>query len=62
MKWQPIETAPKDIDILVWFDHEADPYQDPSDQNRLTDYAALAENGDFLGGSGVAVAKWCPQQ
>jgi len=62
MEWQPIETAPRDIDILVWFDHEADPYQDPSDQNNLTDYAALAEVLAFLDGSGVTVAKWYPQQ
>lgn len=62
MKWQPIETAPKDKDILVWFEHDADPYQDPDDHSRLTDYAANAESGDFLDGCGFAIAKWCPQQ
>ena len=62
MNWQPIETAPKDKDILVWFDHDADLFQDPNDPLRLTDYAANAEGGDFLNGKGFAVAKWFPQQ
>lgn len=58
--WQPIETAPKDEQkpILVWFDHDADPYCDPADPRRLTDYAANAEGGDFFEGRGVAVAVW----
>jgi hypothetical protein len=60
MTWQPIETAPKDRDILVWFDHEADPYQDPENPDRLTDYAAWAESGDFMAGKGVCIAKWSP--
>ena len=58
-EWQPIETAPKDRDLLVWFDHEADPYQDPEDPNRLTDYAAWTEGGDFLEGRGWCIARWC---
>jgi hypothetical protein len=59
-EWQPIETAPKDENtpVLVWFDHEADPYQDPSNPQRLTDYASNAEGGYFLGGSGIAMAVW----
>lgn len=59
-KWQPIETAPKDekVPVLVYFDHEADPYQDPHRRGKLTDYAIHAEGGTFLGGKGVAVAVW----
>ena len=60
-QWQPIETAPKDRDILVWFDHDADPYHDPNDNNRLTDYAAWAEAGGFMDGRGFCVAKWQPE-
>lgn len=59
--WQDIATAPKDRDVLVWFDHSADSYQDPYDQTKLTDYAAWAEGGDFLDGSGMCVARWQPQ-
>lgn len=55
--WQPIETAPKDKPILVWFDHDADPYQ--ADDEKLTDYACHAEGGDFLSGNGIAIARWC---
>lgn len=58
MEWQPIATAPKDSEILVWFDHDADPYQEPDNPERLTDYGAHAESGEFLEGSGVTVAKW----
>lgn len=58
--WQPIETAPRDADILVWFDHDADPYQDQNDTSRLTDYAAWAEAGDFMSGRGFCIAKWFP--
>lgn len=57
-EWQPIETAPRDVEILVWFDHEADPYQDPKDPLKLTDYGANTEAGEFLEGRGVTVAKW----
>ena len=61
-EWQPIETAPKDQDILVWFDHDKDPYQCPHDPKRLTDYAAWTESGDFLDGKGFAVARWFGRQ
>jgi len=62
MEWQPIETAPKDGDILVWFDHDADPYQDPDSLDRITAYAVWVDAGDYLTGNGVTVAKWFPQQ
>ena len=62
MEWQPIETAPKDQDILVWFDHEADPYQDHNNPEKLTDYAAWAECGEVLHGRGLCIAKWFQQQ
>ncbi len=61
MNWQPIDTAPKDYDILVWFDHGADPYQDPDNPDRITDYAVWADGGDYMAGKGFAVAKWFPQ-
>lgn len=56
--WKPIATAPKDTDILVWYDHDADPYQCQDDPNRLTDYAAWAEGGPFMDGKGRCIAKW----
>jgi hypothetical protein len=59
--WQPISTAPKDEDILVWFDHEADPYIDPQNPNGLTDYGAWTESGSFLDGRGWAIARWQPR-
>lgn len=58
MGWQPIETAPKGADVLVWYDHAADLYLDPEKPERLTDYGAWAESGDFLDGKGFAIAKW----
>lgn len=60
-KWQKIETAPRDQNILVWFDHDADPYQDPQEPDKLTDYACWAESGDFMDGKGHCIAKWFPQ-
>ncbi len=57
-KWQPIETAPKDKDILVWYSHSADPYQHPDNPDKLTDYAAWAEGGDFLNGEGICIVHW----
>jgi hypothetical protein len=54
----PANPAPRDRPILVFYDHDADPYRDPADPDRLTDYAALAEDGDFLTGRGWVVAKW----
>lgn len=57
-EWKNIETAPKDRPILVKYDHNADPYIDPNDRNKLTDYASIAEGGDFLTGSGFAVVVW----
>lgn len=64
-KWFRIDSQdnppPKDKDILVWFDHDADPYQDPNDPCKLTDYAAWTEAGDFLDGSGFCIARLFPQ-
>lgn len=60
-QWQGIESAPKDCNILVWFDHEADPYQEPQEPHKLTPYAAWAEGGEYLGGKGHCIAKWHPQ-
>lgn len=56
--WQPIDTATKDQDILVWYDHKADPYHVPGEPYRLTPYRTWAESGDFLSGSGVCIAKY----
>ena len=70
--WQDISTAPMseaptaadgEFDpslVLVWYDHEADPYHDGN--GGLTNYAAWAESGDFKHGQGACVAKWFPQQ
>ena len=56
--WQPIETAPKEKDILVWYDNEADSYYCPENPSKLTDYAAWADGGPFMDGSGICIAKW----
>jgi len=57
-RWRPMDTAPKDQPILVSYDHDADPYQDPANPGKLTAYACHAEGGDFLSGRGVAIARW----
>jgi len=56
--WNPISTAPTDRNILVWFDHNADPYQCLDDPTKLTSYATWAESGDFMDGQGICNAKW----
>ena len=57
-----MDQAPRDgTEILVWFDHAADPYHDPDEPGTLTNYAAWAEGGDFMDGVGVCVAKWFTQ-
>lgn len=60
-EWQPIETAPKDRDILVWFDHDADPYFEQNDSHRLTDYAANAEACGYLQGAVMPLRNGCRQ-
>jgi len=60
-EWKPMGTAPKDRDILVWYDHDRDPYQDPEDDSRLTDYAVWCESGNYLRGRGWAIARWFPE-
>ena len=60
-EWMNIETAPKDRDILVWYDNDADTYYNPSNSSRLTDYGAWADGGDFMDGKGICIAKWHPQ-
>ena len=60
MEWQPIATAPKDRDILVWYDNDADPFYAAYPPHNLTDYAAWAEGGDFMDGKGLCIAKWFP--
>jgi hypothetical protein len=58
--WLPIAKAEKneEVPLLVYYDHGADPYQDPADPTRLTDYAVHAEGGDYLAGTGVALVVW----
>jgi hypothetical protein len=53
--WHPIETAPHDHPVLVWYDQAADPYDLRAG---LTPYAVHAESGLFLKGSGRTIAQW----
>lgn len=59
--WQHMDEAVRKEGppILVIYDHDADSYYDPSNPDRLTDYAANTEIGDFLDGKGVAMVVWC---
>ena len=54
-----MDEAPKDVPVLVYYDHDAAPYQDPDNPGRLTDYACHAETGDHFSGKGVTIAQWC---
>lgn len=58
--WYPISSAPRDTDILVWYNHDADSYQSETEPGKLTDYAAWADGGDFMDGRGWCIAKWQP--
>ena len=60
MDWQPINSAPLDCPVLVFYDHDADPYQDPERPERLTDYATNYEALGGLTGKGICVAHWAP--
>jgi hypothetical protein len=57
----PENPPPMGVDVLVWYNHDADPYQDPNDTNLLTDYAVWTEGGDFMDGCGICIAMKCPQ-
>lgn len=58
-EWKSMDTAPKDgTDILVWYDHEADPQIDPDYPDSLTAYGLYVEFGEFLAGKGFTIAKW----
>jgi hypothetical protein len=45
--WQPIESIPAEFKdgrkVLVWHDHESDPYHEPEPSTRLTTYGAHCE-------------------
>lgn len=53
-----MDDAPKNRPIIVYYDHDADPYYD-GDTGKLTDYGANAETNTFLKASGITVAMWC---
>ncbi len=53
--WQPIATAPKDRPIVVWCDHNADPYQ--LGNGRLTLYGAHVE-GLSRAEDGLNIVVW----
>ena len=56
-----MSAAPRDgTDLLLWFDHGADPYH-IEETGKLTDYAAWAESGDFLDGKGLCIGRWFEQ-
>lgn len=54
-----MDEAPKDVPVLVFYDHDADSYQDPDNPGNLTDYACHTEGGEYFSGKGVAIAQWC---
>ena len=60
MNMQPIETAPKDRPILVWCDHEADPFiggKTADGRDFLTLYAAHSE-GMSHAPTGYHIVEW----
>jgi hypothetical protein len=61
MKLRPISEAPAGLKLVAWCDHEADPYQDPHDDNRLTTYGAHVE-GMSHAKDGWNVVEWLPGQ
>lgn len=62
MNWQPISTALKrknikaGMPILVWHDHDSDPYY--LREGYLTPYGAWAEGNGYEATSGAYIAVW----
>ena len=57
-EWRPIETAPKDrATLLVWHDHDSDPYWDERPY-KCTPYGAWAEGNGYEKTPGLYLAVW----
>lgn len=54
--WQPMDTAPKDKEILVYHKHESDPYD--LGEGRITTYAAHIETIGVRKDDGLCIAIW----
>lgn len=55
--WLPMEVAPKNVPILAWCDHEADPYVEDKRTGRLTLYGAHSE-GMGHADTGYHIIEW----
>lgn len=57
---QSMDTAPRDRPILVWHDHNSDPYHDPfwEERGRLTIYGGHCEGLSMRGEVGFVEAEW----
>lgn len=61
LQWQPIETAPKNHPIWVYYDHDADPHYIETlvdGRQILSVYAAHAEGLSCKTGQGQCAAVW----